>query len=123
MRIFAPVRDFNGLRNNVRFVDGVGETDNTQAIEWFKIHGYTVSVEDESKVANVGQNEETSDVGKNIDDSEANETEVLADNKQELPDLDAMNPFELRQWAIDNGYGGVIRNTRSKDKLLELIRG
>ena len=47
MKIFAPVKDFNGLRNNVRFVDGVGETDNVQSIEWFKTHGYKVSVDDE----------------------------------------------------------------------------
>jgi hypothetical protein len=33
MIIYAPVKDFNGLRNNVRFVNGVGETDNPNALD------------------------------------------------------------------------------------------
>ena len=113
MKIYAPVVDFNGSRNGVRFVNGVGETENSQVAEWFQQRGYNVEVK--SQV--LESEEELTDIGKNVDDSEPTIVE------RELPDLDAMSPFELRQWAIDNGYGAVIRNTRSKDKLIELIRG
>ena len=46
MKIYAPVKDFNGLRNNVRFVNGVGETDNKSVIEWFLSRGYMIEGED-----------------------------------------------------------------------------
>ena len=90
MKVYAPVKDFNGLRNNVRFVNGVGETDNTQRIEWFRNHGYGV------------------------------EFEVPNDT---LTDFESMTPNDLRDWMREHGYGSKIKNTKSKDKLLEILRG
>ena len=112
MKIYAPVKDFNGLRNNVRFVRGVGETDNPIAIAWFKSHGYRV--EDNSHIATVEITETPTF------------TEVVKPTetvKSSEPDFDNMTPTELRDWAIANGLGGKIRNTRNKEKLLEIIRG
>ena len=40
MKIYAPVKTANGVYASVRFVDGVGETDNPRLIEWFQTHGY-----------------------------------------------------------------------------------
>ena len=110
MKIYAPVKDFNGLRNNVRFVKGVGETDNPRLIEWFRSHGYKVPIE---------MNKQISEVDKIVDDSEFVEINKLADE----PDFDSMPADELREWMRANGYGAKIKNTRNKEKLLEILRG
>lgn len=101
MKIYAPVKDFNGLRNNVRFINGVGETDNPQVIEWFKRHGYVIEKSLEKR-----------------DDFVEKSLE-----KCDEPDFDAMTPNELREWMRANGYGSKIKNTRNKEKLLEILRG
>lgn len=104
MKIYAPVKDFNGWRGNVRFVNGVGETDNPQQIEWFRTNGYKVPIVDEDvKIEN-----------------HPIDTPDLVDDE---PDFESMTPNELRDWAKEHGLGSVIKNTRNKEKLLELIRG
>ena len=42
--IKAPNPDFNGARQGVTFVNGVGETDDPAALNWFERRGYTVEV-------------------------------------------------------------------------------
>ena len=106
MKIYAPVKDFNGLRNNVRFVKGVGETDNPKLIEWFKSHGYRV---EESRRVEI------------VPTTHESEPEMLEIAAQ--PDFDAMTPLELREWGKANGFAGKIKNTRDKEKLLKIIRG
>lgn len=112
MKIFAPVKDFNGFRNNVRFENGVGETDNPKAIAWFQSHGYKVAITETPTVTEAVKPTET----------------VVVDDEPELmgyeertPNFDSMTSDELRAWAKDNGLGSLIKNTRNKDKLLELI--
>lgn len=107
MKIYAPVKDANGTYASVRFVNGVGETDNPHLIDWFRRNGYKIPIE------------QTTDIDKMVDDTEFVEINKLADE----PDFDAMTPNELRDWAKANGMGGIIKNTRNKEKLLELIRG
>ena len=104
MKIYAPVKDFNGLRNGVRFVNGVGETDNPQAITWFKSHGYRVET---------------------VENSLEKGDEIIEKllKKCDEPNFDAMTPNELREWAMKNGLGNKIRNTRNREKLLEIVRG
>lgn len=41
-KIYAPNKQYSGLSASVRFVDGVGETDNSILLEWFREHGYKV---------------------------------------------------------------------------------
>ena len=107
MKIYAPVKTATGTYCSVRFVNGVGETDNPHLIEWFKTHGY--KVEDIS--VKVAENilEEVKPVVE-----ESNDADV---------DLESMTPNEIRDWAKANGYGSVIKNTRNKEKLIELLRG
>lgn len=47
MIVRSPVEDFSGVVANVEFVDGVGESDDPNAIGYFRRHGYVV--EDEPK--------------------------------------------------------------------------
>ena len=117
MKIYAPVRDFNGLRNNVRFVNGVGETDNLTAIEWFKSRGYTLEkCEDSLRIP-----QEKCDEGLRVERAATVQSEDVGTVNQ--PDFESMNPNELRDWAKANGFGSQIKNTRNKEKLLVIIRG
>ena len=115
MKIYAPVKDFNGLRNNVRFVNGVGETDNMVVVSWFQSHGYLV--EEESHMVTLDPLEKL----EKCDDL----LEKLLEKCDEPtePDFDAMTPNQLRDWMRENGYGSKIKNTRDKEKLLKILRG
>lgn len=116
MKIYAPVKDFDGLRNTVRFVRGVGETENPRIIEWFLNHGYRVEPE---QVDTLGYIVEVDAVETpNLDEIRANTTKVVVE-----PDFDNMTPNELREWMRENGYGPKIKNTRDKEKLLKILRG
>jgi len=55
-KILCPNKEYSGVSASVTFVNGVGETDNPQLINWFKNHGYTVE-EDAEK--NESSSEET----------------------------------------------------------------
>ena len=109
MKIYAPVKDATGVWASVHFVNGVGETDNPRLIEWFRTNGYRL--------------EKCDTVGEIL--PEKCEEDLLREVTEMVgePDFDAMTPNELRQWAIENGYGNKIRNTRNKAKLLEILRG
>ena len=106
MKIYAPVKDANGVWASVLFVNGVGETNKPHLIEWFKDHGYRIEEETISPTTY----------------SEKVLTQVVEKVDSE-PNFDGMTPNELREWMRDNGYGGQIKNIRNKDKLLEILRG
>lgn len=110
MKIYAPVKDFNGWRGNVRFVNGVGETNDPQLIKWFETHGYKVPIEDEPNLVIAPQNDE-------------DKTVEMMGYTEKTPNLEEMNPLELRELAKATGKGQLIKNIRSKDKLIEIIRG
>ena len=97
MKIYAPVKNATGTWASVRFVNGVGETDNPMLIEWFKTHGYRLE--------------------------KCDEVQQIPLEKCEEPDFEAMTPNELRDWMKANGLGLQIKNIRNKEKLLEIIRG
>lgn len=113
MKIYAPVKDANGVWASVRFVNGVGETDNPRLIEWFKTHGYKVPIEETAVV----------EVVEEIPVIEEPEEIVMMGVNERKPNFEEMTPNELREWAKANGLGGVIKNIRNKEKLIELIRG
>lgn len=115
MKIYAPVEDFNGWRGNVRFVNGVGETDDPKLIQWFATNGYSLE-ENPNLVI-----EEQNDVIELVDDEiEPVEMMGYADKPKSFED---MTPIELRDWAKANGFGGKIKNIRNKEKLIEILRG
>lgn len=97
MKIYAPVKDFNGVRAGVRFVNGVGESNDEYMVRWFELHGYKVEKCEEPLEAILEQCDE--------------------------PNFDTMTPNELRDWAKANGLGNQIKNIRNREKLLEIIRG
>lgn len=41
-KIIAPNKEYTGISASVSFVNGVGETDKPELIDWFKLHGYEV---------------------------------------------------------------------------------
>lgn len=117
MKIYAPVKDFNGLRGNVQFVNGVGETDDPRLIKWFETHGYKVPIQDEVNLVIEPQNDQ---IEVEVDEDEPVEMMGYA---EKTPTLEEMNPNELREFAKANGKGHLIKNIRNKDKLIEIIRG
>ena len=59
-KVYAPLKDYNGISASVEFVNGVGETDNENLLEWFEEKGYTVEREDKPKRAKK-ENEEVAE--------------------------------------------------------------
>jgi aryl carrier-like protein len=114
MKIYAPVKDANGIWATVQFINGVGETDNPELIEWFKRQGYTV---EESTVETVQFSQEPKNDEVEIINDEIN------DIKNNEPDFDSMTAIELREWMRANGYAAKMKNTRDKEKLLKILRG
>ena len=47
--IKTKIPNFTGYRASVFFKDGVGSTNDTRLIEWFRTHGYTIETEVEVK--------------------------------------------------------------------------
>lgn len=118
MKIYAPVKDATGVWASVRFVNGVGETDNPALIDWFKDHGYTIEKSDNQFQKSVEKCEETPENSL----EKCDEVEMMGYNVKQ-PDFESMTPLEIREWAKANGFGGQIKNTRNKEKLIEIIRG
>lgn len=121
MKIYAPVKDANGVWASVRFVDGVGETNNPALVEWFRQHGYRIEKSDNTQDNVVEKSDNTQLSTVSLEKCETEDEVTL--EKCDSPDFDSMTPNQLRDWAKANGLGGVIKNTRNKDKLLELIKG
>lgn len=109
MKIYAPVKDTNGVHASVRFVNGVGETDNPHLINWFRSHGYRV---EETNLVIEFKNDEIEVVNDEVEPTETKPRE-----------LDDMTPNELRDLAKASGKGHLIKNIRNKEKLIEIIRG
>lgn len=62
-KVYAPLKDYNGISASVEFINGVGETDNENLLEWFEEKGYTVEREEKPKRAKKAKEvtEETSE--------------------------------------------------------------
>ena len=45
--IKSPNQEYTGISAGVTFVNGVGNTDNENLIEWFRDHGYEVEEDTE----------------------------------------------------------------------------
>ena len=108
MKIYAPIENVNGIYASVLFVDSVGECDNPALIEWFRSHGYRIG--ESERVEN------STTTVRVVEDAD-----VVVQPYE--PDFDSMTPNELRDWMREHGYGAKIKNTRNKEKLLEILRG
>lgn len=109
MKIYAPVKNATGVWCNVHFLNGVGETDDPHLIKWFTSHGYEVK--------------NSENLVKNSTEKTVVNEEVKPKDGEVKPDLESMTPLEIREWARLHGYGSKIKNTRNKEKLIEIING
>ena len=124
MKIYAPVKDTNGVHASVLFVNGVGETNDPHLIKWFETHGYTVEKCENGIEMSQNSQKNCVEMSQNTLEicDEPEEVEMMG-YAEKTPNFEEMTPNELRDWAKANGLGGAIKNTRNKEKLLELIRG
>ncbi len=99
MKIYAPVENASGVWASVRFVNGVGETDNPRLLQWFQAHGYRLDTSD-SRVVNQPVEDYKQRVGVNVD---------------------LMTDTELREWMISAGLGKQVKSTRDRNKLLKIL--
>ena len=62
-KVYTPLKDYNGISASITFLDGAGETDNENLLEWFEERGYTVEREEKPKRGKKtkGATEETSE--------------------------------------------------------------
>lgn len=70
-KVYAPLKDYNGISASVTFVNGVGETDNENLLEWFEEKGYTVERDEKPKRAKKATEEVTEEVAEEV--AEGNE--------------------------------------------------
>ena len=70
-KVYAPLKDYNGISASVTFVNGVGETDNENLLEWFEEHNYTVEREEKPKRAKKATEEVVEEVAEEV--AEGNE--------------------------------------------------
>ena len=115
MKIYAPNKHANGIYASVMFVNGVGETDDPKLISWFRSHGYKLS----GNYTTTTETTETTTIDTPTSIEEVDEVEKPEKEKS----FEDMTPNELREWMMENGFGSKIRNTRSKEKLLEILKG
>ena len=95
MKVYTPVKGATGMWANTVFNDGVGYTDNENAIRYFREHGYRVEEEKQT----------------------VTEQSAFSD------DLESMTVDQLRSWLVKHGKGSQIKNIRNKERLLNIARG
>jgi len=61
-KVYTPLQGYNGISASVTFVNGVGETDNENLLEWFEEKGYTVEREEKPKRAKKATDEVAEEV-------------------------------------------------------------
>ena len=61
-KVYTPLQGYNGISASVEFVNGVGETDNENLLEWFEEKGYTVEREEKPKRAKKATDEVAEEV-------------------------------------------------------------
>lgn len=96
MLVYAPQK-VSGIYASVRFVDGVGETDNVHLLSWFKEHGYTI---------------------KNVPKIPEKPTEKI--KVESVPEFAIMSPNEIKAWMTKNNIPQNYRGSNHA-KLVEYL--
>ena len=102
MKFKAKVSDYCGIVASVRFIDGIGETDNSHLIEWFKSHGYEIVGDDNQRVV------------EKVEDTIEEPTPKYAES------IEDMSVSELREFMKQNGINPM--NIQNKEKLIERFK-
>lgn len=80
-KVYTPLQGYNGISASVEFVNGVGETDNENLLEWFEEKGYTVEREKPKRAKKA--KEVTEEVAEEVTEEVAEEaTEEVAEGNE-----------------------------------------
>ena len=74
--IKSPNQEYTGISAGVTFVNGVGNTDNENLIEWFRDHGYGVEIDAEVSTEEDLEEKEIDDMEKMEEKDEKDEKEI-----------------------------------------------
>lgn len=107
-KIYAPNERYAGVTAGVSFSNGVGETEDKWAIQWFKYKGYKVEDEPEEN-PNAGAEEEI----------ETAQTEAQDERGKHI-DLEIMTVPELKELAKEQNVSGYGR--MKKDELIKALK-
>ena len=104
MKILAPNKKYNGISAGINFVNGIGETDDTDRINWFKENGYSVEAipTDEIEIS-------TPEL----------ENMTAEENAFPVPELENMTAEDLIAFAASNNIN--IGKSTSKESIIKKI--
>lgn len=74
-KIYSPNKSYTGVSASIAFSKGIGETEDTHLIEWFKEHGYKIVEETEQNQQTNIENE------KPVDEMTVDELKAYAEGK------------------------------------------
>lgn len=135
MWIYAPNKHANGIYANVRFVDGIGKTDDPKLFRWFESHGYTLSetLEEDAPVVKTEEKPSAKKAKKTEvepvveeDTSRPMPESLTSGNEQEiygvpLTKVLLMNDSDLKALATANGLGTKVRRMTHRTALLKAL--
>jgi hypothetical protein len=97
-KIIAPNNQYSGISASVKFLNGVGETDNQNLINWFKQHGYKVEQTEQTEQTDPPPDDDLNNGGENEhpdDDGENNESGGEAEQGERVEQTET--PVEVEQ--------------------------
>jgi hypothetical protein len=132
MWVYAPNEHANGIYATVRFIEGVGMTDDPKLIEWFKNNGYRVE-EGDYPVKKKEEDKKPSKKAKA--DEKAVEEPKVEEQEEEVPMMDVeetvygipltkvllMNDADLKAFAVEHGLGKKVRAIKHREALLKAL--
>lgn len=101
--IKTKVPHFNGYRASVLFRNGIGRTDDTRLIAWFRNNGYIVETERTDEVVEL-----------------VKEPEPVQELERPVKPLEQMTVEELRATAKRNGI--LLGTLKNREKLIERLK-
>lgn len=135
MWIYAPNEHANGIYATVRFVEGVGMTDDPKLIEWFKSNGYRVEAGDYPVKKKAEDKNPTEKAEKVVEEVVEEPKAVEEEQEEEVPMMEGeqlvyglpltkvllMNDTDLKAFAVKVGLGKKVRAIKHREALLKAL--
>lgn len=128
MWIYAPNKHANGIYATVRFVEGVGRTDDPKLVQWFRDRGYRVEEEEprtkqpvKVELAKPTKKEQTAEAEEGAEKANSEPPAEQCFYGVPLTKLLLMNDSDLKALATANGLGKKVRAIKHREALLRAL--